>query len=218
MNEDIRIDKLDDEGKHLFVYSDKYNVYFVFYSNARKSLYTIKTDKFLNILSIDEVKTPNDHEFSQFTNIRFFKPYTKDDEHYFIGIVEFGEESFKFSIKYNVLQYEEKAQYQPSGTFNTLECLKDTEVVSYIQKRNRLYVVGYEDGDLEKNPMYGIVDLEKDKFENIYYLFSDAGEITLNAINIDTDDLKVYVAGSLKQTDTGCEVPYIEAFLLRSHP
>lgn len=218
MGEDIRIDKLDEEGKYLFVYSDKYYVHFVFYSNARKKLFNIKTDKYLTILSIDEVATPDGCDFSDYTDIKFFKPYTRDDEHFYIGIVTFKDESFKFTIKYNNLQYEEKALYQPSTTFNAVECLQDSEVTSYIQKRNRLYVIGRESGDLENNPMYGIVDLEKGKFESIYYLFSDEGEISLNALNIDTDDLKVYVVGSLTNRETGSEVPYLETFLLRSHP
>ena len=218
MAEDIRIDKLDEEGKHLFVYTDRYYVYFVFYSLVRKKLFNIRTDKYLTILLIDEVNTPEGRDFSEFTDIKFFKPYTRDGEHFYIGIVSFKDETLKFTIKYNDLQYEEKAQYQPSSTFNAVECLKDSHITSYIQKRNRLYVVGCENGEIETNSMFGVVDLENDKFESIYYLFSDNGEIQLTAINIDTDDLKVYVVGSLKSHEAGSEVPYLETFLLRSHP
>ncbi len=218
MSGDIRIDKLDEEGKHLFAYSDKCNVYFVFFSNSRKKLFNIKTDKRLSILSIDEIITPPERDFSEYTDIKFFKPYTKGDEHFYIGIVRFNDDLFKFTIKYNNLQYEEKAQYEPSDTLiKTVACLCDSQITSYIQKRNRLYVIGHEVIDDEANPMYGIVDLEKDKFESIYHLFSDEGMISLNALNIDTKDLKVYVAGSLKNYDNNSEIPYLETFMLRSH-
>jgi hypothetical protein len=42
MSEAILIDKRDEEGKHLLAYSDKCDVYFVFFSNSRKNCVTPK--------------------------------------------------------------------------------------------------------------------------------------------------------------------------------
>lgn len=217
MSEDVRIDNLNDSGRFLFIYSDKYNVYLFFWSKSKK-LYKVTTDKSLYIESADEIETPD--EFSNFTDIKFFKPYTTNNtDHTFIGIVTIDGVSSKFSIENQQLVYTEEITYVNTNKFNSLNSLSGIEVVAHIQKKNKLFLVGIDINEDGYEPIYGVVDLEKDQFQQLYYLYSDKGEINLTTVNIDVDELKVYVGGHTDVLDHNNQIedvkPFIETFLLR---
>ena len=92
------------------------------------------------------------------------------------------------------------------------------KIYKYIQKKNKLFIVGHDVSDDGYEPVYGVVDIENNRFESIYYIYSDKGEINLTSLSIDTDLCKVYVVGSLaveannNQTTT---YPFVESFLLK---
>ena len=211
---EVKIQKLEDQGKFLFVYSDKRNVFFVFQSEENK-LNLITTDKQLNIEHIDEVTTPAN--FDKYTNIKFYKPLNLNDEHVFVGIIMFADCSYKFKIERYKLKLTEKVVYVDDHQFNILTCLANTRISSYIQKKHKLYVVGV---DAETNDtIYGIVDMEKDKFENVYHLYTDTGDIVAHSINTDVEDERVYVCGWIdvlcKKGASPIKKPYFEMFTFK---
>lgn len=215
MSSETRIDRLDDSGKFLFVYSDKYNVYFIFHGSNNK-LYLITTDKYLDIESADQIDIPDD--FLKYDSVKFFKPYSNASDHTFIGIVKIKGKSFKFSIINLTLTLTEEVDYVDNCQFNILTCLKDLTVTAYIQKKNKVFLVGYYEYDKANEYVYGVVNIETDSFEQIYYIYSDKGDLILSSVNIDTDGLKVYVAGHVdhKVNDQIVDFkPFAEEFFLR---
>lgn len=213
-NREIKIQKLEDSGKYLFVYSDKRNVFFIFQS-AENKLYKITTDKSLNIEYIDEVETPEN--FTGYTNIKFYKPLTHNDEHVFVGIVMFEDTSHKFKIDRYKLHYTEQVEYIDNRQFNILSCLKNVRITSYIQKKHKLYLVGV---DTEfHDTIYAVVDMEKDKFDQVYHLYSDLGDIVAHSVNTDTEDERVYICGWVDLLNEKGEKtdrkPYFEMFAFK---
>lgn len=211
---EVKIQKLEDCGKYLFVYSDKRNVFFIFQSDENK-LYLITTDKLLNIEHIDEVATPAN--FDTYANIKFYKPLNIRDEHVFVGIIMFADSSHKFKIERYKLELTEKVEYVDNRQFNILSCLENIQISSYIQKKHKLYVVGV---DTEVNDtIYGIVDMEKNKFDNVYHLYSDKGDIVAHSINTDVEDGRVYICGWVDiitgKGATAQQKPYFETFTFK---
>lgn len=223
MSKDVKINELEDSdsGEFLFVYSDRYNVFVFFRHIQDNKLYKITTDKLLNIEHIDEISVPDG--FFNYKTIKFFKPLSNGSDHDFIGIVVFDDISYKFNIAENnndTLKYTEEVDYKNNNKFNMLSCIKDIDIVSYIQKGNKVYLVGTENKHIAGDPIFGVLNIEKDCLDNVYYLYSDNGEIELKAINIDTDDHKVYVVGSTVDIDKEGIIidkkPYFESFILRN--
>lgn len=214
-NKEVKIQKLEDSGKYLFVYSDKRNVFFIFQSEENK-LYLVTTDKLLNIENVDEVGTPDN--FATYTNIKFYKPLSNNnDDHIFVGIIMFEGSAHKFKIDRYRMQFTEQVEYVDNRQFNILTCLKNVQISSYIQKKHKLYVVGT---DSEFNDtIYAVVDMEKDKFEQVYHLYSDAGDIVAHSINTDVEDERVYICGWLDiLNDQGEKInqkPYFEMFAFK---
>lgn len=215
MSSETRIDRLDDSGKLLFVYSDKYNIYFIFHDRNEK-LYLITTDKYLDIESADQIDVPEN--FFKYNFVKFFKPYSNTSDHTFIGIVKIDGKSFKFSISNLALTLTEEVDYVDNCQFNILTCLKDLTVTAYIQKKNKVFLVGYYEYDKVNEYIYGVVNIETDTFEQIYYIYSDKGDLILSSVNIDIDGLKVYVVGHIDHIVNDQIVdskPFVEEFLLR---
>lgn len=216
LKRDVKIQELTDKGKYLFVYSDRYNVFIIFHSKEDDKLYKIITDKMLNINYIDEILTPSD--LVEYKNIRFYRPFSNNGDYIFVGIVIFDDRSYKFKIDGYKFYYTEKIEYIDGQKFNIniLSCLKDITVASYIQKKNRLYIVGVDEE--YESAIYGVVNMEKNKFDRIYYLYSDFDEIVLNSINTDVDEERVYVCGWKNVLDNKGEViyqtPFFEMFIL----
>lgn len=211
MSRETRIDSLDDHGKFLFIYSDKYNIYFFFHRDDGK-LFKIVTDKYMDVESVDEINCPTD--FHHYEDVKFFKPYQKEPTDYtFIGIVTVNNLSYKFSINDDLLEFGESVVYTDVKALNGLSCMKDIDVTTHIQKKNKVFLIGIDTSDGGCEPVYGVIDLASDRFENIYYLYSDRGELQLETVNIDVDELRVYVGGGI-QTDEG-NTPFIETFLMK---
>lgn len=213
-NKEVKIQKLEDNGKYLFVYSDKRNVFFLFQAEDTK-LYLVTTDKLLNIDHIDEITTPEN--FASYTNIKFYKPLNGNDDHVFVGIIMFEGSSHKFKIDRYRLQLTEQVEYVDNRQFNILSCLNNIQITSYIQKKTKLYIVGV-DNDV-RDTIYGVVDMEKDKFEQVYHLYSDCGEIVAHSINTDMEDERVYICGWVDILDEKGEKtnqkPYFEMFAFK---
>lgn len=215
------IEKLKDSGRFIFAYSDKRNVFFFFETSERK-LYLVTTDKYLNIEYADEVDIPA--IYKDYESIKFFKPYFNisvldGNNHVFVGVITIYNKSYKFSVDGNKFSLGKEIDYVCNKQFNLLSCLKEIEIVSYIQKKNRLYLVGKDKSNDSTDPIYGVVDIEQDKFEHIYYMYTDFGSIELLTINTDVDDSKVYVAGYSEVYEDNVLVdtkPYVETFILRN--
>lgn len=211
---EARIDRLTDEGEILFVYSDKYNIFVIFHKKEDDRLYRIVAHKDYEIDTVEPIETPA--EWKDRKSIKFFKPYVDYDSNVsYIGIITLTDgNSFKFDIKYDVMTIKEQTEFEPTKQFNMLKSLDRIEVVSHIQKKNKLFFVGADTIRGDQEAVYGVVDLETDEFEQIYYLYSDKGDIHLNSVNIDTDTLMVSIAGYVKMRD-GAIKPYLESLLLR---
>lgn len=214
---EIKLWDVDLSGEHLFVYSDKFNIFFFFFDHEEHKLYKITTDKFYIIEHIDEITVPAN--FKDFKHIKFFKPFcVNNNEYSFIGIIQFETTSFKFKVddKNSVIYTEEIVYNQPDGIINNLKSLKQIEISSYIQKKNRIYLVGYDDqyGDY----IYAIVNIEDDKLERVYSLFTDYGDIVPFSVNTDVDEGKVYIVGKVEYRNAADKLekvkPFFEAFLL----
>lgn len=216
-NKDIKLSDLEFNGEHLFVYSDRFNIFFFFFDHEENKLYKITTDKFYIVEHIDEIRTPED--FESFKKIKFFKPFNQNGNEYaFIGIVQFTNTAFKFKVDdRNSLIYTEEIVYaQPDGIINSLNSIKTIDINSYIQKKNRIYLVGYD--EKYSDYIFTIVNIEDDKLEKVYSLSSDYGDIIPFSVNTDIDEGKVYVVGRIEYIDTNDKLekvkPFFETFLL----
>ncbi len=209
MSNETKLDKLEDSGVFLFVYSDRFNIYFIFQHKEDNKLFKITTDKDINIEHIDEITNPDG--FMNYKNIKFFKPFNKNDMLNFVGIVTFEDRCCRFIIENDVVKYQDDVEFEPVTQFNLLDCMVGVKIESYIQKKNKIYIVGESTnnhGDVDT--IYGVADLVSGEFDVVYYLYSDKGSINLKTINIDSEASKVYVAGSLNQK------PYYETFQFKS--
>lgn len=214
---DIKIFSLENPGKIYFIFSDKYNIFFFFYDIEENKFYKITTDKYYNIEYIDEIEIPA--QCRDFKDIKLFKPL-KDNrigEYNFNGIIITKEGDYKFTIdETNTLKIVEKTEYIDKRQFNLLTCLKNIDVISYIQKKDKIYLVGYDNE--YSSYIYGIVNIEKDKFYIVYTLSTDEGYIVPLTINVDYDESRVLIGGYIEVLDNNDEligiVQYIDQFLL----
>ena len=216
-SKEIKLSDLEFNGEHLFVYSDRFNIFFFFFDHEENKLYKITTDKFFIVEHTDEIRTPED--FKQFTKIKFFKPFcTNNNEYTFIGIVQFANTAFKFKVDdKNAVTYTEEIVYaQPDGIINSLQSIKTIDINSYIQKKNRIYLVGYD--EKYSDYIFAIASIEDDKLEKVYSLSSEYGDIIPFSVNTDVDEGKVYVVGRIEYVDSNDKVekvkPFFETFLL----
>lgn len=211
-SEEIKLSDLEFNGEYLFVYSDRFNIFLFFFDYDEHKLYKITTDKFFTVEHIDEVYIPA--EFENFTNIKFFKPFcTNGNEYTFIGIVQFDKKAYKFKIEYkNEVIYTEEIVYsKQDGIINNLKCLKNIDVNSYIQKKNRIFLVGYDEEF--QDYIFAIANIEDDKFEKIYSLYSDYGDIIPLSVNTDIYEEKIYIVGKIKHLDSNDNVTNIKPFI-----
>lgn len=223
MSEDITINKLTDSGKFVFVYSDKFNVFVFFVDKKDNNLYRVVLDKFFNILNIYPVTVRKDLKLN-FDKIKFFKPIRKSGEIVYIGTIQAeGEDEFlgtyKFQIEFDKLELGQFVDQEVNADkqFRLLSCVEGLLIENYIQKANKLYFVGKARvAESYCDPVYGVVDISTDSIDNIYYLYSDKGNIELSSLNLDPDDFKTYVVGRVdilnKDEQVVDFVPYLESF------
>ena len=210
-DKEIKLSDLEFNGEHLFVYSDRFNIFFFFFDREDNKLYKITTDKFFVIDNIDEVEFPAG--FQNFTSIKFFKPFCNNGNEYtFIGIVQFDNKAYKFKIedKNEVIYTEEIVYCQPDGIINNLKCLRTIDISSYIQKKNRIFLVGYD--EKFEDYIFAVVNIEDDKLEKVYSLYSDYGDIIPFSVNTDVDEGKIYIVGKIQYLDADGKVTMIKPF------
>ncbi len=217
MSDDVKINTIKD-GKLLFVYSDKFNIFFFILAkeNEEDILYKITTDKYYTVLNFDEIE--HDVVFDDAEDIIFHKPLNNNNGDYkFIGRIDYGEGVIhKFTIDTDLVLVEEKDT--ASTSINTevelLKCLDNIKVKRFIQKGSKIYLIGYE-GE-KKIPLYAIADIERDELDKVYFLYTDTGDVVVNTISIDYSDLRVYVGGYIQEDETeeeGNPAMFFESFL-----
>lgn len=216
MSNDVKITKFSETGKFLFVHSDKFDIYVV-YQTADEKLYFIECDKLFNIKSASEITASK--TFYDNTNLKWFKPQVKDDVLVLSGAVTINNVTHRFSLSNDHLDILEVIEYNDGRQIGLLSCLKDFTIASLIQKRDKVHLVGYDNKVPHPNSFYGVVDILTDKFECLYYLYSDIGDITLSSINLDLEEFKTYCVGHIDVVDENEEVvdtrPYIECFTFK---
>ena len=79
---DTKLSDIEIEGKIIFIYSDKFDIYFFIEDHESNSLYQITTDKYFYIKHIEKVEIPE--EYFSYEKIKFSKPIEKQDTIIFI--------------------------------------------------------------------------------------------------------------------------------------
>lgn len=97
--------------------------------------------------------------------------------------------------------------------FDLLPGMDGIQIVSHIQRGNKVYICGYDNHNEDNAPVFIVYDLETSSFKRLYYLYTDAGSITLKTISVDVDSVHVYVGGYVTDPVTGMVSLYIETFL-----
>ena len=93
---DTKLSDIEIEGKIIFIYSDKFDIYFFIEDHESNSLYQITTDKYFYIKYIEKVEIPE--EYFSYEKIKFSKPIEKQDTIIFIGVIKYKDKAFKFNI------------------------------------------------------------------------------------------------------------------------
>lgn len=97
--------------------------------------------------------------------------------------------------------------------FDLLPGMDGIQIVSHIQRGNKMYICGYDNHNEDNAPVFIVYDLETSSFKRLYYLYTDTGSITLKTISVDVDSIHVYVGGYVTDPVTGMVSIYIETFL-----
>lgn len=205
---------LNVEGKHLYVYSHRQEVWTVTIDEKRNTLSVITADRDLVFKDIKVIEPFNEVDIKELLTAVFFKPRLDSfSELVFTGVIFRDTDVFKFAIKNGRLYLLEKIQYQPSvkgieynvalgmsvSFFQKLEDER-TEVVHAISKDNKLYMVAKEavEDTEDFNYFYAIVDKETGMYDRMHLLYSDVEDLVLTALNIDSEYRSVYLVGYIK--------------------
>jgi hypothetical protein len=212
-----KITDIDLNGRVIFIYSDKYNIFFFLLDFDVKKMYKITTDKSFVIENIDDVSIPDN--FFNYERIKFFKPlnnYSKPNNGYiYTGIITYTEISYKFTIMDDNIFTESNTitVVKKKEPIDDLKCIEDFDIYCYIQKKDIVYAVGYD----KRYDAYSYitVNIEKDKLKRVYSLNSEYGDILPLTLSIDPDEGMVYIGGNLAFYSSPTLVkPYIECFLM----
>ena len=208
---------LNVEGKHLYVYSHRQEVWTVTIDEKRNVLSVITADRDLVFKDIQVIEPYNQIEIKELLTAVFFKPRLDSfDNQVFTGVIFRGTDTFKFAIKNGKLYLLEAIQYQPSvngieynvalgmsvSFFQKLE-KENTQVIHAISKDTKLYIVAKEavedTGDFDY--FYAVVDKKTGMYERMHLLYSDVEDLMLTALNIDSEYRSVYLVGYVKPLD-----------------
>lgn len=212
----VKLSSVTSLGKYIYCYSDKFNIYLFFSDFTDQVIYKVTCDKYFCVTEVDSITLP--FKYSENLDIKFFKPVECNDGVYkYIGTVNIDNVISKFEINNNNdLKVTTPTVKTSKKLFTIISCLDNIEVESYIQSKNKIYLTGFD--TVNKGNIYGVVDIENNKFLVYYILFSDLGDVIPMSINIDTSEEKVYIAGSIQKYDKDDilieTIPYIEAFML----
>lgn len=212
----VKLSSVTSLGKYIYCYSDKFNIYLFFSDFTDQVKYKVTCDKYFCVTEVDNITLPFD--YTEDLDIKFFKPVEGGDGIYkYTGTVNLEGETSKFEIdSSNNLILTKPTVKNTKKLFTIISCLDNVEVESYIQSKNKIYLTGFD--TINKANIYGVVDIESNKFLVYYLLFSDLGDVVPTSINIDTSEEKVYIAGSIQKYDKNDilieTIPYIETFML----
>lgn len=206
---DTKLSDIEIEGKIIFIYSDKFDIYFFIEDCETNSLYQITTDKYFYIKHIEKVEIPE--EYFSYEKIKFSKPIEKQDTIIFIGIIKYKNKAFKFNINITNLKFEyvEEINYVNNPQIvNEFEKLKEFEFISFIQKKNNIYGVAYD--KTYNTDCYIKFNVDNNSIIKCYSLYSDDDDIFTTTINIDLHEGKVYIGGYKENIETKVITPYFE--------
>lgn len=212
----VKLSNVTSLGKYLYCYSDKFNIYLFFSDFTDHVIYKVTCDKYFCVTEVDEITLP--FEYNKNLDIRFFKPIESTDGVYkYVGIVDINNTTSKFEIdNSNNLKLSTTTVKNNRKLFTIISCLDDIEVDTYIQSKNKIYIIGFD--TINKVNAYGVVDIESNKFLVYYLLYSDLGDVEPISINLDSSEEKVYIVGSINKYDDKDNlietIPYLEAFML----
>jgi hypothetical protein len=213
MNSELSFFDLDYSGEYLFIFSDKYNIFVIYFDRDDNKLYLITTDKYFIIEDIDEIETPS--ELEDYKNIKFFRPYDKNGIYIFNGIVIFKEYAKKFTISNGKFMFTEVTEFQQKDfPFENLTSIGNLDINAYIHKKDKLYLIGY---DKEYDDyFFSMIDINQDKIEKLYSIYSDFGDIVPLSMNYDVQERKIYIVGRINLYDSSNNFlgvkPYFESF------
>lgn len=220
LNENITLTALEDNGEFLFVYSDKYHIFFIHSSYSDLQVSVIITDKYYEVKRI----VPIEHGTILFAaeSVRWFKPAPNGNKTLFLGRVTEAGRTYHFSFDDVTGSLKLTEQIEPGNdvpvSYGLLSCMGNIEVIHGIQRWGVFYFTGNltdEDGDT--HPVYAEANLSKDKLTRLYFLYSDLGEVVPKSISVDAEESKVHVVGKIDLEEKGV-IPYIETFLYRNIP
>lgn len=205
---------LNVEGKHLYVYSHRQEIWTITIDEERKVLSLITADRDLVFKDIQVIEPYNDIEVTELTNAVFFKPRLDSfNNQVFTGVIFRNGNTFKFAIKNGKLYLLEEIQYQPgingveynvalSLSVSFFQKLEDegTEVIHAISKDDKLFMIarGLVDDTEDYDYFYAIVDKQTGMYDKMHLLYSDVEDIVLTALNIDVEYRSVYLVGYIK--------------------
>jgi len=205
------IETLSDKGEFLFVFSDKHNIILFFKEETTGDLYKLKCDKFREIEEAFLIEVPN--ELSNAKIVRFFKPYSSINDYSYGGLLKTDQGDYhKFIIDNETMFIDYNFKYSPCHP-ESLPAITDITISNYISKKTKMHVLGVDRHDNGNEPIYGVIDVEKNQFDKIYYIYSDKGEVILNSLNTDVQGKNVYICGCIL-TPSGEKLPYFETFVL----
>lgn len=206
---DTKLSDIEIEGKIIFIYSDKFDIYFFIEDCETNSLYQITTDKYFYIKYIEKVEIPE--EYFSYEKIKFSKPIEKQDIIIFIGVIKYKDKAFKFNINNTNLKFEyvEEINYvNIPQIVNEFEELREFEFISFIQKKNNIYGVAYD--TTHNIDCYIKFNVDKKSIIKCYSLYSDVDDIFTTTVNVDAHEDKVYIGGYRKNIETKVITPYFE--------
>lgn len=214
---DVKLTDINVHGEFIYVFSDRFNIVLFCFDREDNSLYRITTDKSLIVERIEEVTIPS--SFEKHSLIKFFKAEQLNNEEYiYNGIIVIDGVASRFSIDRDcVFRYGEKTIYiNQQHVIKQLSSLKNIDIYSYVQRKEKLYVVGYDEqyGDY----ICAIISMATDSITKMYSIFTDYGSIIPLSINVDIHDNRIYVCGKIEYLDNNDNVieikPYFDSFLL----
>lgn len=205
-----------EQGRYLFHYSDKGQIYFIKQKADSLSLELIVTTKDFEIL-YRIVYGSSSIFYNKDIKVKWYRPFISNGTIKIRGKLSLGEEVTYFTIDETKpeIDYEEPAKdTEIPESYSLLSSMEDIKVVAAIQRKNSLYFIGEVTGeDGVTDYAYGEVDMVSDKMDRFYYLDSDKGKVIPTSIDLDIHSTRVSVVGGVL---TEKEVlPYIETFLYR---
>lgn len=206
---------LDNEGLIHHVHSDGYHIHLIYEDTEDDKLYRLMLDKSFIILAAAEVTLP--FPITELVFNKWTRPGLDNyNEVVFKGSLTHLDNSYRFSLANDVLNFEGITSTMDNFGFGSLPCLKGIIVDSHVQKGNLLYVIGWNESTKEQ--VFIESHMGEDTARRRYVLASEKGNLILHSINLDPWCNRIYVAGQLELKDTEKCVPYLETFCYNKPP